>query len=73
MAVNGFNRSVLALLWQSRLRENDKITQNRERSAQRRLSRYLHRIRLVSVCEVIVRIFLPKYIYVPQNRHEVQD
>lgn len=25
------------------------------------------------VCEVIVRILLPKYIYVPQNRQEVQD
>ena len=25
------------------------------------------------VCEVIVRILLPRYIYVPQNRQEVQD
>ena len=48
MAVNAFNRSVLALLWQSWLKENGKITQNRKRRAQRLLNRYFRRRRLVS-------------------------
>lgn len=48
MAFNGLNRSVSVLLWQSRLRESGKISQNRERNAHRRFNCYLRRRRLVS-------------------------
>ena len=59
MAVNGFNRSVMSLLWQSRLRENRKITQNRERRALRRLNSYLRRRRLVSS---LFFLFVSRYL-----------
>ena len=59
MAVNGFHRSVLSSLWQSRLKETRKITQNQERIAQRRLRRYLRRRRLVSS---LFFLFLTRYI-----------
>ena len=60
MAVNGFDRSVLSSLWQSRLKESRKITQNQERIAQRRLRRYLRRRRLVSS---LFFLFLTRYIF----------
>ena len=59
MAVNGFNRSVMSLLWQSRLRENRKITQNRERRALRGLNSYLRRRRLVSS---LFFLFISRYL-----------
>ena len=58
MAVNGFHRSVLSSLWQSRLGETRKP--NQERNAQRRLRRYLRRRRLVSF---LVFLFLTRYIF----------
>ena len=57
MAGNAFNRSVLALLWQSRLKETRKHTQNRERCAQRR---YLRCRRLVSS---LFFLFLTRYLF----------
>ena len=62
MAVNGFNRSAFSSLWQSRLKESRKITQNQERIAQRRLRRYLRRRRLVSS---LFFLFLNRYIFTP--------
>ena len=62
MAVNGFNRSVFSSLWQSRLKESRKITQNQERIAQRRLRRYLRRRRPVSS---LFFLFLNRYIFTP--------
>ena len=47
MAVS-FNHNILLLLTQSRLRENLRITQNRQRNAERRFNRYVRRRRLVS-------------------------
>ena len=47
MAVS-LNHNILLMLAQSRLRENLKITQNRQRSAQRWFNRYVRRRRLVS-------------------------
>lgn len=60
MAVNRFDRSVLSSLWQSRLKETRKITQNQERIAQRRLRRYLRRRRLVSS---LFFLFLTRYVF----------
>ena len=60
MAVNGFHCSVFSSLWQSRLKECRKITQNQERIAQRRLRRYLRRRRLVSS---LFFLFLTRYIF----------
>ena len=47
MAVS-LNHNILLLLAQSRLRENLRITQNRQRNAERRFNRYVRRRRLVS-------------------------
>lgn len=60
MAVNGFHRSVFSSLWQSRLKETRKTTQNQERIAQRRLRRYLRRRRLISS---LFFLFLTRYIF----------
>lgn len=59
MEVTGINRSVVSLLLHSRQGENRKITQNRERSAQRRLNRYLRRRRLVSS---LFFLFITQYL-----------
>ena len=42
------NHNILLLLAQSRQRENPRITQNRQRNAQRRFNRYVCRRRLLS-------------------------
>ena len=47
MAVS-LNHNILLLLPQSRQRENPRITQNRQRNAQRRFNRYVCRRRLFS-------------------------
>ena len=60
MAGNGFTCSVLASLWQSRLKETRKNTQNPERCAQRRLHRYLCCRRLISS---LFFLFLTQYLF----------
>ena len=66
MAVNGLDRSVLSSLWQSRLKEARKITQNQERIAQRRLCCYIRRRRVVSSFFLFVTRYF--FMHLPVRR-----